>query len=124
MLSSRRDLLIAALAALPLTLAARGDADASPIDPTQTAITLPSQMQWVASPNAVPHSVESATLYGSPERPGPYVQLVRWYPGFMSAPHQYDTDRLCVVLSGTWWCNSGPDFDAANTQPAVAGSFV
>jgi hypothetical protein len=22
-------------------------------------------------------------------------------------------DRLCVVVSGTWWCNSGPDFDPA-----------
>ena len=28
----------------------------------------------------------------------------------MSAPHQYETDRLCVVLSGTWWVASGDDF--------------
>ena len=44
--------------------------------------------------------------------------------GYMSAPHSYATDRLCVVVSGTWWCNSGEDFDPASCVPAPAGSFV
>jgi len=29
--------------------------------------------------------------------PGLYLTLVRWWPGYMSAPHTYVTDRLCVV---------------------------
>jgi hypothetical protein len=33
--------------------------------------------------------------------------LMKWYPGYMSAPHSYVTDRLSLVLSGTWWVNSG-----------------
>ena len=41
-----------------------------------------------------------------------------------SAPHTYVTDRLCVVVSGTWWCNSGDDFDPASCVPVPAGSFV
>ena len=53
-----------------------------------------------------------------------YFTLVRWWPGYMSAPHTYVTDRLCVVLSGTWWCNSGDDFDPASCVPVPAGSFV
>jgi hypothetical protein len=24
---------------------------------------------------------------------------MKWYPGWMSAPHHYRTDRLCVVIS-------------------------
>jgi hypothetical protein len=27
-------------------------------------------------------------------------------------------------LSGTWWCNSGADFDPASCVPAPAGSHV
>jgi hypothetical protein len=26
---------------------------------------------------------------------------MKWYPGYMSAPHFYATDRLSLVLSGT-----------------------
>jgi hypothetical protein len=29
-----------------------------------------------------------------------------------------------MVLSGTWWCNSGNDFAPASCVPAPAGSFV
>jgi hypothetical protein len=50
--------------------------------------------------------------------------LIRWHPGYMSAPHWYETDRLCVVLSGTWYVASGEDFAPAATVPVPAGSFV
>jgi hypothetical protein len=49
---------------------------------------------------------------------------MKWYPGYMSAPHTYATDRLSLVLSGTWWVNSGTDFDPDNTVPVPAGGFV
>ena len=42
----------------------------------------------------------------------------------MSAPHTYVTDRLCFVLSGTWWVNSGEAFEPAATVPVPAGGFV
>jgi hypothetical protein len=42
----------------------------------------------------------------------------------MSAPHWYEEDRYCVVVSGTWWVASGAKFDAADTVPAPAGSFI
>ena len=69
-------------------------------------------------------SVDSCPLTGNVNEPGLYYTLVRWWPGFMSAPHSYTTDRFCVVVSGTWWCNSGADFDPAACVPAPAGSFV
>jgi hypothetical protein len=70
------------------------------------------------------HSGEMATLYGGLDKPGPYLVLMKWYPGYMSAPHTYATDRLSLVLSGTWWVNSGADFDPNNTVPVPAGGFV
>jgi hypothetical protein len=36
----------------------------------------------------------------------------------------YATDRICVVVSGIWWVNCGPEFDPENSVPMPAGGFV
>jgi hypothetical protein len=122
--ANRRDLLIAPLlATLPGALL--GDrADASPIDPNMTLTKLPDQIIWEAARNRPPNTVEQALLWGKSSEPGLYYYLVKWYPGFMSAPHWYETDRLCVVVSGTWWVASGEDFEPNDTVPMPAGSFI
>jgi hypothetical protein len=122
-LAHRRDLLIAPLfAALPSGLA--GAARADTLNPEWTILRSPERIRWQSRPDYPPRSVESAPLFGSTDEPGLYYVLVKWHPGYMSAPHSYVTDRLCVVVSGTWWINSGADFEPANTVPAPAGSFV
>jgi hypothetical protein len=68
--------------------------------------------------------MESAAVFGAIDKPGPYAILVRWHPGYMSAPHTYVTDRLCFVISGTWWVNSGETVEPENTVPVPSGSFV
>lgn len=123
--ATRRNLILApllgALSAAALATAAHG----SPIDPSETAITLPDAIEWGSWIKGFPpHSGQMAPLYGGLDKPGPYVVLMKWYPGYMSAPHTYATDRLSVVLSGTWWVNSGADFDPAHTVPVPAGGFV
>jgi hypothetical protein len=123
-LATRRILLLAALTAgLPLAASSRA-ANASKLDPAETIVTLPDAIRFVAWSGAPPHSGEMATLYGGLDTPGPYVVLMKWYPGYMSAPHSYATDRLSLVLSGTWWVNSGADFDPNQTVPVPAGGFV
>ena len=121
--ATRRGLLLAPLlAALPLGLMSR---PAAAIDPTQTQVTLPDQFQWKpALPGAPQHTVETVLVFGATDKPGQYVVLVKWYPGYMSAPHTYVTDRLCFVLSGTWWVNSGEAFEPDATVPVPAGGFV
>jgi len=120
--ASRRDLLLTSLlAALPLSLAG---AAASPLDPAETIIKLPDALQWKTLPPFPQGSVDTCPLTGETTAPSLYFTLVRWHPGFMSAPHNYATDRLCLVLSGTWWVNSGRDFDPDDTVPVPAGGFV
>ena len=121
--AARRDVMLAAFAAyLPIGFA--GSAAASPLNPEQTIIRPPGQLQWKANPAFPEPCVDNCLLTGDTSQPGLYYTLVRWWPGFMSAPHHYTTDRFCVVVSGTWWCNSGADFDPAACVPVPAGSFV
>ncbi len=115
----RRDMLLAAVLA-----AMAAEADASPLNPAQTVVEPPDAHRWMPNAGYPERSVDMCPLAGSPGQPGLYFTLVRWWPGYMSAPHLYATDRLCVVVSGTWWCNSGADFDPASCVPVAAGSFV
>jgi hypothetical protein len=121
--NTRRELLIAPLlAALPMALLTRADA-AGP-DPAMTIVKLPGEILWTSSPGSPAKSVENASLFGASAQAGLYYGLVKWYPGYMSAPHWYEEDRYCVVVSGTWWVASGDNFDPENTVPAPAGTFV
>jgi hypothetical protein len=121
--ATRRGLMLAPLVAvLPAALLAD---PARALDPAQTQITLPDQYQWKpALPNTPARSVETVPVFGATDKPGPYVVLIKWHPGYMSAPHTYVTDRLCLVISGTWWVNSGENFEPETTVPVPAGGFV
>jgi hypothetical protein len=117
--SDRRALLL-----VPLLAALASKAEASPLNPAQTIIRPPADHRWIPNKGYPERSVDMCPLSGDTNQPGLYYTLVRWWPGYMSAPHTYTTDRLCVVVSGTWWCNSGADFDPAACVPVQAGSFV
>lgn len=112
-------LLVPLLAALPVA-----SASASPLNPAQTIIRMPADHAWIPNKGYPERSVDMCPLFGDTNQPGMYYTLVRWWPGYMSAPHTYTSDRLCVVVSGTWWCNSGADFDPGACVPVPAGSFV
>ena len=116
----RRNILLAPLLAALMPPAAQ----ASPLDPAETIFTLPADIAWAIRPDYPKDSVSSAPLFGSRSGSGIYYELIKWFPGYMSAPHSYVTDRLCVVVSGTWWINSGADFDPASCVPVPAGTFV
>jgi hypothetical protein len=107
----RRDVMLGALvAALPVGFLE--SAAASPLNPDQTIIRPPGELQWKANPAFPEPSVDMCPLTGDINQPGLYYTLVRWWPGFMSAPHTYTTDRFCVVVS------------PAHCVPVPAGSFV
>jgi hypothetical protein len=93
------------MAALPLGVA---KAAASPLNPEQTIIKPPDALPWKSQPNFPPSSVDNCALTGDPTAPGLYYTLVRWHPGYMSAPHFYSTDRYCMVLSEPGGATAAP----------------
>lgn len=123
LLLNRRDLLLASLfgAAAAWSI---GGAQAAGVDPSMTQVTSPDKIPWQPLYNFPPGMAEQANMFSTVGDAGQYFVLIRWHPGFMSAPHWYETDRLCVVLSGTWYVASGEDFAPAATVPVHAGSFV
>jgi hypothetical protein len=96
----------------------------SKLNPHETIIRLPDDIPWQVPDGAPEQSVAEATLAGGESEAGLYLVLMKWYPGYMSAPHFYRTDRFCVVISGVWWCNSGSDLRPDQTAPAVPGTYV
>ena len=69
--ATRRGLVLAPLlAALPAALLAD---PTHAVDPTQTQITLPDQMQWKPwSTGGAAGAMESAAVFGAIDKPGPY----------------------------------------------------
>ncbi len=118
---SRRDFLLTPLLA---ALMAGEGARAAGLDPAMTIVQQAGEIKWEIGLDRPPHTVEYANLFGKSSEAGLYLTLTRWYPGYMSAPHWYETDRLCVVVSGTWWVASGETFDPDSTVPVPAGGFV
>lgn len=114
------------LGILPLELSAivPAAARARPLSREQTVIWSPGQLAWTSPPGYPARSVDHCRLTGDPHGTGLYYMLVRWWPGYMSAPHHYTSDAFCMVLSGTWWCNTSAEFDPATSVPVGAGSFV
>jgi hypothetical protein len=120
----RRDLVTAPLLAVAAMALRPKRAQAAGVDPSMTIVTRPNEIPWKPLYNFPPGMAESAAMFGDIRASGQYFVLIRWHPGYMSAPHWYETDRLCVVLSGTWYVASGEDFAPDATVPVPAGSFV
>jgi hypothetical protein len=98
--------------------------DPHPPDPNETFVLPPDHMRFEAWGNLPKASGEMVTLYGDLNMPGPYLVMMRWHPGWFSAPHTYATDRVCVVVSGTWWVNSGSHFLPDDAVPVGPGGYV
>jgi hypothetical protein len=89
------------------------------LDPKAITVSLPKEIKWTKG-----NGSESAILVGDPSKPGLYVVLQKWLPHNNSRPHSHPNDRYITVISGTWWVNTGPNYDPAGFKPVPAGSFV
>jgi hypothetical protein len=93
-------------------------------DPSETFVLPYDEIPFEAWGNPPAQSGEMSMLYRDLNKPGPYLVLMRWNLGWFSAPHTYPTDRICVVVSGTWWVNSGNDFRPDEAVPVEPGGYV
>jgi hypothetical protein len=109
--------------AVALTVAASGlsAAGAAELNPKALAMKLPDQIPWKR--NAAGTN-ETAVLAGDPEKPGLYVELLKWLPGNMSRPHWHPNDRYIMVLKGTWWVSTSSTFNPNETVAIPEGSYV
>ena len=70
--------------------------------------TIPlSEVKWVAQPNGL----STAALLGDPNKPGPYLQLVKWPPNTKLLAHRHPDARYGMVVSGTHYIGHGDRFD-------------
>src|SRR5579863_2766037 len=96
-------------------------AKATDLNPAAIKIQLPDQIKWEDN---MARGESTAVLAGDPEKPGLYVELVKWHAHHMSHPHFHPNDRFITVISGTWWVGTGPKFDPDSTKPLPPGSAV
>lgn len=115
----RKLLALATLVALAVT-AGNGVAQ-TVLDPNAVAFKLPDQITWTDN---IKSGNRTAILQGDPTKPGPYAMLLQWLPGNMSRPHFHPNDRHFIVVFGTWWVGTGPEFKPDATVPIPAGSSV
>jgi len=108
---------------VPLSLAGMlSVGSAAELNPAALIYKLPDQIPWGP---VDPRGAQSAVVVGDPNKPGFYMVYNKWTKGnHFSRPHFHPNDRYIVVLQGTWWVGTGPDFDPANTVPMPVGSFV
>jgi len=90
------------------------------LNPAAIEYKLPDQLKWVDEPRGI----STAVLAGDPDKPGLYVEIVKWHAHHMSRPHFHPNDRFITVISGTWWVGTGTKFDPDSTVPLPPGSFA
>lgn len=66
---------------------------------------------------------EIAALVGASNKPGAYVERVRFPANTISAAHSHPEDRTYTVISGTWYVGYGDAFDPAKLKALPPGSF-
>src|SRR5262249_36640557 len=103
-ITSRR---IISLAFVTMFLISLGSIQAADLDPKAINIQLPKDIKWVGTAGGS----QQAVLVGDPAKPGLYVVLTKWLPHNNSRPHSHPNDRFITVLKGTWWVNTGSNYD-------------
>ena len=89
-------------------------------DPTHIPFMLPENIPWTGEAG----KEQQYLVWGDTRKPGPYMLLLKWWPGNYSKPHFHDKPRYIMVMSGTWWVSSSNHYDPTKTYPLHAGSIV
>jgi hypothetical protein len=101
-----------------LTLAAYGVIADDQL-PTGVTLLKPEQIKWVKTPSGR----ELAYLHGHPDKPGPYLYLVKWPPHNKALAHMHPDERHGMVISGTHYIGYGEKFDEKKLHEHPAGSY-
>jgi hypothetical protein len=90
--------------------------------PAAAVCVLPGEVTWQRDPHV--HGLETATLFGDPSAPGPYVQRIRFPDNCRLRPHWHPNEaRMVTVLRGTLYFAFGDRFDESRLRALPAGTF-
>jgi len=90
-------------------------------DPKGWFSTPPDQIAWTKGNDG--SGRETAYLVGDRNKPGLYIQLVKWPPHATAMAHSHPDDRYVVVLSGTFYHGHGNKFDAGKLEKRSTRTF-
>ena len=79
------------------------------------------QYPWVTRQGS---TTQTAVLFGDPNKPGMYVQLLKRGPDDWSTAHSHPNDRYITVLAGTFLIGTGSKVDHRNTVAIGPGGVV
>jgi len=89
-------------------------------DPSHVPFILADDIPWTGTAGRQ----QQYKVLGDPAKAGPYILLMKWYPGAYSRPHYHEKTRYITVISGVWWVSSSNHYDPAKTYPLPAGTVV
>lgn len=87
--------------------------------PSGVTLVKPEQMKWVKSASGR----ENAYLLGHPNKPGPYLYLVKWPPNNKALAHKHPDNRYGMVVSGIHYIGYGDKFDEKKLHAHPAGTY-
>jgi hypothetical protein len=106
------------VAGVLLSLIAYGARGAEDFPPGVTLIK-PEQFKWEKSASGR----DLAYLLGHPDKPGPYLYLVKWPPNDKALAHKHPDNRYGMVVSGIHYIGYGDKFDEKKLHAHTAGTF-
>lgn len=78
--------------------------------------------QWQEIPGL--KGVSYMKVRGDSSQPGVYLVRIRFQPWTMTLPHVHSTERLVVVVKGTWYAGTDTQFNPVNTTPIRVGGYM
>ena len=84
---------------------------------------LPEEIDWKQFP-AFPPKARPALVVGNPSQKEPYTIRVKVPHGVKLMPHRHPEDRVCTVISGTFYIGLGDEFDPEKLQAYPPGAVI
>jgi len=100
---------------------ASGQTRSREADPKNWFSIPPDHIRWTKMTDGSPREI--AYLVGARNKPGLYIELVKWPPQATAKAHSHPDDRYVMVLSGTFYHGHGNKFDAAKLEKRSTGTF-
>ena len=67
-------------------------------------------LEWKDA-KSIPAGAKMLVIYGSPDKPGPYIFRVQFPAGYKLPPHRHQDQRTVTVLKGNYWSAVGEAFE-------------